>query len=209
MYHDDPNRTHLTTMPYAARYTAFAVGPGIGTATDTIDALEHFLIATQAAGRQVVLDADALNCLALRPNLLNFITKLSVITPHAREFDRIFGESSTDEERLKKAIRASEDHNIVIVLKGHHTAIVRPDGRVMFNSSGTPALATPGSGDVLTGVIAGLMATGIRPEIAAFIAPYVHGVAGELAAAHHGEYGVTAEDVAACIGRAINEITNG
>ena len=209
MYQDDINGKHIVQMAYNSKYDSFAVGPGIGTATDTIDALEHFLIATQAAGRQVILDADALNCIARRPNLLNFITDVSIITPHAEEFDRIFSKSETDEERLKKAIRASEDHGLIIVLKGHHTAIVRPDGKVMFNSSGTPALATPGSGDVLTGIIAGLMATGMKAEYAAFVGPYIHGVAGELAEAHHGEYGVTAEDIAVCVGRAINEIING
>ncbi|MDE6396065.1 MAG: NAD(P)H-hydrate dehydratase, partial [Muribaculaceae bacterium] len=203
MYQDDPNVNHIVQMAYNAAFTSFAVGPGIGTATDTVDALEHFLIATQAAGRQVILDADALNCIAERPNLLNFITQLSVITPHAGEFDRIFTKSDNDEDRLKKAIRASEDHSLIIILKGHHTTIVRPDGKVMFNSSGSPALATPGSGDVLTGILAGLMAAGMKAEIAAFVGPYIHGLAGELAEAHHGEYGVTAEDIALCVGRAI------
>ncbi len=209
MYQDDAMVDHIAQMAYNATYTSFAVGPGIGTGANTIDALEHFLIATQAAARKVILDADALNCIAARPNLLNFISELSVITPHAGEFDRIFTKSDNDEDRLKKAIRASEDHRLIIVLKGHYTAIVRPDGKVMFNSSGSTAMATPGSGDVLTGIMAGLMATGMKAEIAAFVAPYIHGVAGEMAEAHHGEYGVTAEDIAMFVGRAINEIVNG
>jgi NAD(P)H-hydrate epimerase len=99
-------------------------------------------------------------------------------------------------------------HEIIIVLKGHYTAIVRPDGKVMFNSSGCAAMATPGSGDVLTGIMAGLMAQGIKPEKASFIACFVHGVAGELAAIEHGDYGVTAEDIAQNIGRAIVQITD-
>lgn len=209
MYNDDINANHIVKMVYEQAITAYAVGPGIGTATDTIDALEHFLIAAQAGSKKLVLDADALNCIAQRPNLLNFITRQSILTPHAGEFDRLFGKSENEEERLKKAIRAAEDYDVIIILKGHHTAIVRPDGLVMFNSSGTPAMATPGSGDVLTGILAGLIAQGFKPEYAAIVGPYIHGVAGELAAAHHGEYGVIAEDIAACIGRAINDIMNG
>lgn len=209
MYVDDKNITHITSVPYNERYDSFAIGPGIGTASDTIDALESLLKSTKAAGRRVVLDADALNCLAERPNLLNFITQVSIITPHAGEFDRLFGQSETSEERLKKAIRAAEDYRIIIVLKGHNTAIVRPDGKVMFNTTGTPAMATAGSGDVLTGIIAGLIGQGMKSEIAAFVGPYIHGLAGEIAASRHGEYGVTADDIASCVGMAINEIING
>lgn len=208
MYADDANQAHITNMPFDSRYNAIAVGPGIGRSTETAVALERLAKGASAAGRRLILDADALNIIADNPNILNHIPPLSVITPHAGEFDRIFGKSSTDEERLKKAIRASEDYSLIIVLKGHHTAIVRPDGKIMFNSSGTPAMATPGSGDVLTGVIAALMAQGLSSEIAAFVGPYVHGVAGEMAAARHGEYGVTAEDIANHIGAAINEIMN-
>lgn len=96
----------------------------------------------------------------------------------------------------------------MIVLKGHYTAIVRPDGKVYFNSSGTPALATAGSGDVLTGLIAGLQARGHKPEIAAFLGCFIHGAAGHLAEEQNGEYGVTAEDVADNVGRAIKLIMN-
>ncbi len=206
MFRDDRCPTHITEMPFEPRYNAIAVGPGIGTRDDTAVALEKLVKAASAAGRRLVLDADALNIIAQHPILLNYLTPLSVITPHAGEFDRIFGESTTDEERLRKAIKCAEDYSLIIVLKGHHTAIVRPDGKVMFNSSGTPALATPGSGDVLTGIIAALMAQGLQSEIAAFVGPYIHGVAGEIAARFHGDYGVTAEDIANNVGAAINEI---
>jgi NAD(P)H-hydrate epimerase len=135
---------------------------------------------------------------------MNYIPALSVLTPHAGEFDRLFGDNATSEARLSKAIDLSRYHNVIIVLKGRYTAIVRPDGRVFFNSSGTPALATPGSGDVLTGVITAFMAQGIMPELAAMCATYIHGKAGELAAEVHGEYGVTASDIVDNIGRAIN-----
>ena len=95
---------------------------------------------------------------------------------------------------------------MIIVLKGYYTATVRPDGKVFYNSSGTPALAPAGSGDVLTGLMAGLMAQGLKPEIASIAAVYIHGIAGRIAEEEHGTYGVCAEDVADNIGRAIKSI---
>ena len=150
-----------------------------------------------------MLDADALNCIALQPTLLNHIPSLSVITPHEAEFDRLFGIQPNAESRLVKALEMSKHYNIIIVLKGYYTAVVRPDGRVYFNSSGNPAMATAGSGDVLTGVIAAFIAQGYNPEISALLAVYVHGVAGDIAADEHGQYGVTAGDIADNIGKAI------
>lgn len=208
MFDCDPNATHITRMDFKPTYQAVGVGPGIGTAPATVEAVEKLFKAATAAGARLVIDADALNAIAQRPAMLSYLTPLSVLTPHPGEFDRIFKPSENDEERLRKAIRAAEDYNLIIVLKGRYTAIVRPDGRVMFNTSGTPALATPGSGDVLTGVITGLMAQGIKSEVAAFMGCYIHGIAGEMAAAKHGEYGVMADDVAMHVGAAIQEIMN-
>ena len=152
-----------------------------------------------------MLDADALNCMAVRPSMLNTIPVLSIITPHAGEFDRLFGPQPSAEARLRKAIEMAKYYNILIILKGHYTAIVRPDGKVYFNSSGTPAMATAGSGDVLTGVLLAMLAQGYPAELASLIAVYIHGVAGELAAADHGDYGVVASDIAENIGRAIRD----
>lgn len=188
------------------RYNAIAIGPGIGTADDTIRGLEKFLKIRSADNEPVVIDADGLNCIARRPMMLDYLPVLSVLTPHAGEFDRIFGAQPNCEARLRKAIEVANFHRVIIVLKGHYTAIVRPDGKVFFNSTGTPAMATGGSGDVLTGMIVGLMAQGYKPEKATFIACYIHGLAGEFAAALQGEYSVTASDIAAQIGPAIRSI---
>ena len=206
MFDCDKNRRIITEMPTDQRYTAIAVGPGIGTDDATLDALERFLKIMQASSRPIILDADALNCISLRKNLLEFIPPLSVITPHAGEYDRMFGQCAGDEERLKSALAKAQFYQIIIVLKGRYTAIVRPDGKVFFNSSGSPALATAGSGDVLTGVIAGLMASGLKPEIASFVGVHIHGVAGELSAEEHSDIGTSASDVADNIGRAICSI---
>ncbi|MDE6228850.1 MAG: NAD(P)H-hydrate dehydratase [Muribaculaceae bacterium] len=184
-------------------YTAIAIGPGIGTSEATTNALEKFLTLHD---KPLVLDADALNCIARRQTLLNHVPVHSILTPHAGEFDRIFGQQPNSEARLVKAIEIARMHNIIIVLKGHHTAIVRPDGLVYFNSSGSPALATAGSGDVLTGIIASFMAQGYTPEIAALLGVYIHGMAGELASETFGTYGVTATDIANNVGRALNSL---
>jgi NAD(P)H-hydrate epimerase len=174
----------------------------MGTNDLTVHALEDFLA---SINQPVILDADALNCIALKPSILNTIPVLSIITPHAGEFDRLFGPQPSSEARLRKAIEMAKYYNILIILKGHYTAIVRPDGKVYFNSSGCPAMATAGSGDVLTGVLLAMLAQGYPAELASIIAVYIHGVAGDMAAAEHGDYGVTAGDIANNIGRAIKE----
>ena len=184
-------------------YNAIAIGPGIGTHEYTIQALETFLKNSQ---QPVILDADALNCIALRPSLLNYIPANSIITPHAGEFDRLFGEHKSDEARLSKALDRAKRYGIIIAIKGRHTAVVRHDGKIFFNTSGNASLATAGSGDVLTGLMAGFLAQGYAPEIASLIAIYVHGIAGELASEEHGIFGVKAGDIANNIGRAIKQI---
>jgi NAD(P)H-hydrate epimerase len=128
------------------------------------------------------------------------------LTPHVGEFERLFGACPTSEARLHKAIETAQYYKVIIVLKGHYTAVIRPDGKVCFNSTGTPALATGGTGDVLTGVIAGLMAQGIPAESAAIAGVYIHGLAGSIAEKQEGTYGVIAEDVANAIGQAIKRI---
>jgi NAD(P)H-hydrate epimerase len=184
-------------------YTAIGIGPGLGTAQETISALANFI---KIYEQPLVVDADALNCISMNQSILHHLPILSILTPHAGEFDRIFGVQASAEARLVKAIEMARYHNVLIVLKGRHTTIVRPDGRLYFNSSGTPAMATPGAGDVLTGIITGLMAQGYKPEIAAIAGVYIHGLAGEIAAEKEGTYGVTAGDIAACVGRAIKQI---
>lgn len=203
----DPNQRCITKMPNdPKRFSAIAVGPGIGTHDLTIDALGQFLRARSAASAPVILDADALNCMASRPNLLEHLPVLSVLTPHDGEFDRLFGEQKSHETRLRKALDVAAFYNVIIVLKGRYTAIIRPDGRIFFNTSGSPAMATGGSGDVLTGVICGFMAQGYKPEIATFVSCFVHGVAGELASIEQGDYGAIATDIADNIGKAIASI---
>lgn len=202
LFEPDRNENFITDMLPHHAHQVVAVGPGIGTHNATVDALE-FLLKNSSA--PLLLDADALNCISKRSSLLSMLPPYTVITPHAGEFDRLFGEQPNAESRLRKAIEMARHYNIIIVLKGHYTACIRPGGKVFFNSTGNPGMATAGSGDVLTGIIAAFMAQGMRPEIAASVGVYIHGLAGDLAAEELGEYGVTASDIADFVGRAIRE----
>lgn len=208
MYETDGADFDIQRFESQHQADAIAIGPGLGTSDATIYGLERFLKNCQAQNRSLVLDADALNCMARRPSMLDFMPAGSILTPHAREFDRLFGPQSSHSTRLLKAIEMAGRYKVVIVLKGHYTFTVWPDGEVLINASGTDALATAGSGDVLTGLIAGLVAQHLAPEIAAVAAVYIHGVAGKLAALRNGVRGTTAEDIADNVGLAIESICN-
>lgn len=187
---------------------AIAVGPGIGHSDATVYGLEKYIKSAQASSTPLILDADALNCIASKPSMLDFIPPRSIITPHAGEFDRLFGGHNSQSVRLLKAVEMADRHKIIIVLKGHYTMTVWPDGEILVNSSGTDALATAGSGDVLTGIICGLSAQKMVPELAAVAGVFIHGIAGKLASAQYGSRGTTAEDIADAIGPAIESIVN-
>ena len=203
LYSANQGEMYIDRMRPTHKYNAIAIGPGIGTNETTLRALEELLLSAQSP---VILDADALNCIAMKPSMLNSLPMLSIITPHAGEFYRLFGHHTSMEARLRKACEVARHYHILIVLKGHYTAIIRPDGKIYFNSSGSPAMATPGSGDVLTGMLAAFMAQDYKAEIATLLAVFLHGLAGELAAEEHGEYGVTASDIADNVGCAIKAI---
>ncbi len=205
LFEPDRNENYVFDMTMHHDHQGVAIGPGLGTNDRTIDALEAFL---KNHKKPVVLDADALNCIAKRPQLLSLLQANSIITPHVGEFDRLFGEHKNSEERLKKAIDMAKYYNIIIVLKGHYTATVRPTGKVYFNSTGNPGMATAGAGDVLTGVIVALLSQGYRPEVAATIGVYIHGLAGDMAVEKTGEWGLLASDIAEHCGLAIKAIVN-
>lgn len=203
MFEPDRNEHFITDMTVYHEHQAIAVGPGIGTNDRLIDALENLL---KNCKTPMLLDADALNCISIRPTLLDLLPPGTIITPHIGEFDRLFGEHKSSEARLNKALEMAKYYNIIIVLKGHHTATIRPTGRIFFNSTGNPGMATAGSGDVLTGVITAFLAQGYRPENAAFIGVFIHGLAGDMAAEKFGEFGMTSSDITDNIGRAINQV---
>lgn len=203
LFEADQSEYFTTEIELHHHYGVVALGPGMSTTADTIAAVDSFL---KRYRRPCILDADALNCIAMRPVLLNSIPKGSILTPHNSEFDRLFGEHFSDEDRLKKAIDMSRHYEITIVLKGRYTKTVRPDGKVYINSTGNPGLATAGSGDVLTGVIAAFIAQGYSPDWSVALGVYVHGLAGDIAVEEQGTHGLIAPDVANSVGKAIYSI---
>jgi NAD(P)H-hydrate epimerase len=183
---------------------AIGAGPGIGNHPDYPAVLKSLF----RAGKPLVLDADALNTIATHPELLKVIPAGTVITPHPKELDRLFGETKNDFERLHKAMEKSKEWQIHIVLKGYRTAVIDPAGHVSFNSTGNPGMAKPGSGDVLTGLLTGLLAQGYEPGQACLLGVYLHGLAGDIAAGIFTEQGMTAMDLAECISKAWKDILN-
>lgn len=174
------------------QFNAIGIGPGLDQHSNTIEFLTEFL---QSYNKPLVIDADALNILAQRKDLWHFVPEFSILTPHPKEFDRLFDSSSSDEERLDKLKYFSTSNNWIILLKGAHSAIALPDGTLYFNSTGNPGMATGGSGDVLTGLITGLLAQGYTSIDAAIIGTYIHGLAGDLASEMYSEIGMNASDI--------------
>lgn len=199
----DPHPDYFTTVPDTSAYSAIGIGPGLGQHLESAVALERIL---QPTGKPVVLDADALNLIASNKDLLARIPPHSILTPHPKEFDRIAGESNNSYERLIKAQTFAIEHKLIVVLKGAYTAICTPLGNVYFNDSGNPGMATAGSGDVLTGIILGLLAQRMEPETAAVSGVFLHGTAGDLAAIYRSEESMVAGDIIEMLGKAFKQI---
>lgn len=178
-------------------YTAFAFGPGLGTEKDSAEKLINLL---KSIKQPCVLDADALNIISKHPDFLNDIPKNSILTPHPKEFERLFGTSSNSLKRLEKAYKKATELGVIIVLKGAHTVIALPSGRVFFNSSGNPGMAVGGMGDVLTGIIAGLMAQKYTSEESALLGIFLHGLAGDLALSEQSVESLLPSDVVEKLG---------
>ena len=194
---------HLTRVPALDAYDAIGLGPGLGTEPETGDFLAQCLSQTTAP---LVLDADALNLLAKDKTLFRRIPKNSILTPHPGEFGRLFGILSDDRLRIDRLRELAKSMELFIVLKGAYTAIGMPDGQVWFNSTGNPGMATGGSGDVLTGMLTGLLAQGYSPRAACLLGVHLHGLAGDLGAEHHGEEALSAGDIVAFIGEAFRKL---
>jgi NAD(P)H-hydrate epimerase len=177
----------------SVEYTALGIGPGMGRNERTRIYLKGVI---QTAQRPVVIDADALNVLAEEPTWSAFLPQGTVLTPHPKEFDRLFGSSSsTAYERLERARECARKWRCHIVLKGAFTATCTPAGQVFFNPTGNPGMAKGGSGDVLTGLLTGLLAQGYPTTAACLLSVYLHGLAGDLAAAQLGMDGMVAGDI--------------
>ena len=183
---------------------AVAIGCGLGTSAAATQGLKSVL---DEVGDPLILDADALNILAQNKTWLGFLPANSILTPHIKEFERLAGKADDDFDRIVKLRAFAQKHRVIVILKGAHTAVAMPDGRVFFNTTGNPGMATAGSGDVLTGLLLALMSQGYLPPIAAMLAVWLHGAAGDCAARHLGDpTAIIASDLPMYFGEAISEI---
>lgn len=186
-------------------YGAMAIGPGLGQADVTAAFLKTFV--TKYADTPIVIDADALNILSNNKDLIPLLRPSSILTPHPKEFERLVGPYSSENEKLDKLRNLAVSQKLIVVLKGAHTCIALPKGELHFNSTGNPGMATAGSGDVLTGIICGLLAQGYPAENAAIFGAYLHGSAGDLAAERHGMESMIASEIIEHLGKAYQLLT--
>ncbi len=184
-----------------------AIGPGLGTAVST-RAFTRALV--DRATLPLVIDADGLNAFAGEAaDLVGREGRPVIITPHPGEMARLLGitTEAVQANRLEVSRRFASEHQVYVVLKGHRTVIATPDGTVFINPTGNPGMATGGTGDVLTGMVAAILAQSLDAEAACKLAVYLHGLAGDLAAADEGEIAMTAGDLADHLGDALLELS--
>jgi len=174
------------------KYNVVGIGPGLGKHSSHV-ALLHSVF--EQNRQPMVIDADALNVLSEEKTLLKEIPAGSVITPHPKEFERLFGKTANEFDRIQTALQKAKEYQLHIVLKGRYTFIASPDGKGYFNSTGNPGMATGGTGDVLTGIITGLLAQKYQPLHAAIAGVFLHGLAGDLAASYGSQPSLIASDI--------------
>ena len=168
---------HLEYFNFKTRPTVIGIGMGLGTSEKTSKGFGKFLMENDLP---LVIDADGINILSEHNDFFKQIPKNTILTPHPKEFERLVGKWKNDYEKLEKLKALSIKYNCIIILKGAHTAIAF-DGKVYFNSTGNPALATAGSGDVLTGIITGLLAQNYTAITASILGVYLHGLTADIA----------------------------
>ncbi len=194
---------YIEKLPAMDLYDAVGIGPGIGVYDSHAQLLKYFFSTYK---KPVVIDADALNILAKNPPILASIIPFSILTPHPGEFDRLFGKTNNDFERMRLAQQKAKELELIIVLKGHRTLVAMPGGHCFFNSTGNPGMATGGSGDVLTGILTSLLAQQYPPEQAALLGVYLHGLAGDFVALQLTEEAMIAGDICLHLGDAFKQL---
>lgn len=200
----DPEKEHFTEPVDTDPFDALGIGPGLGQHENSAIAM---IAQVRRAQCPIVVDADALNMLGTHRAWMQQLPKNIILTPHPKEFDRLVGNTSADSyERLAKACELAERLHGFVLLKGHYTALCQPNGKVFFNSTGNGGMATAGCGDVLTGIITGLLARGYRHADACIVGMYLHGLAGDLAAQEMGKESMIAGDIIRWIPQAFKKL---
>jgi len=173
-------------------YSAIGIGPGLGLEIDTQNAIQFIL---KNSTKPLVIDADALNAISLNKDWLTLIPENSILTPHPKEFERLTKPVSNDFERHQLQLEFSKKNKLIIILKGAHTCITEPNGKSYFNNTGNSGLAKGGSGDVLTGIITGLLGQGYTPLESGILGVFIHGLAGDITKQEKGEIAMIPSDV--------------
>jgi NAD(P)H-hydrate epimerase len=204
MVFTDEHELHLSQFPDdLSRYQCIGIGPGLGQAEDSRLALETLF---RQKLPPLVLDADALNLLAADRLLRQQLPPDSILTPHPKEFERLTGPATDDFHRLHLLQSFCAEHTCYVILKGAHTCIGTPTGAFYFNTTGNAGMATGGTGDVLTGILTGLRAQGLSALETCQLGVYLHGMAGDLAAAVEGETSLIASDLYKYLGAAFQKV---
>jgi NAD(P)H-hydrate epimerase len=195
--------THISSFQLTQSFQAVGVGCGIGTQPETQTMLKLLI---QQTPKNLVFDADALNILAENPTWLSFLPPQSILTPHPKEFVRLVGSWANDEECMQKMLDFSRRYGCFLLLKGAFSRISSPEGRIYFNTTGNPAMASAGMGDALTGIITALLAQGYPPYEALSIGVFVHGLAADLYVKNEKSPFLLASDLISYLGRAFYQL---
>lgn len=187
------------------KFDSLSIGPGIGIYESHNNLLKEVFSQYK---KSIIVDADALNILSKDADLIKLLPVNSILTPHFVEFDRLFGKHESEIDRHQTALKISEQNNINIVLKGHHTFIAMPGNKHFFNSTGNAGMATGGSGDVLTGILTGLLAQGYSPLDTCLAGVYIHGLAGDISAEKNSQQAMIAGDIIDNLGEAFKTVVN-
>ena len=199
----DVERTHLSMVAFEIKPQAIGIGPGIGQEKATKKALHEFLITNRVP---LVIDADALTILSQNRSWLTLLPSKTILTPHPKELERLIGEWDSQEEKFEKTIIFSLYYDVIVVMKGAPTHIIDAE-KVYRNTTGNAALATAGSGDVLTGIITSLLAQSYKPIDAAILGAYLHGLTADIALPETGYQSFVASNIISNIGKAYLRIT--
>ncbi|MBU2921293.1 NAD(P)H-hydrate dehydratase [Winogradskyella psychrotolerans] len=194
----DEDETNISNIQFEIEPTVIGVGVGLGTSERTAKAFEAFLKQNKSP---LVIDADALNLLSKKKALLKLLPEQSILTPHPKELERLVGAWSDDFEKLRKVKAFSKKYNAIVLIKGAHSITVYNE-KLYVNTTGNPGMATAGSGDVLTGIISGLVAQAYEPLAATIFGVYLHGKAADISLEDYGYQSLIASHIVATIGEA-------
>lgn len=194
----DKKKKKLTSIDFSIKVQAIGIGPGIGQKSKTQSAFYNFI---KINNLPLVIDADALNILSLNKDWISILHPNTILTPHYKELERLIGKWNSETEKINKSIEFSINHKLILVLKGAPTIII--NGVFLYkNTTGNPALATAGSGDVLTGIITSFLAQSYQPIEAAIMGVYIHGLCADLAFPIFGQESFIASDIINNLGNA-------